>query len=98
MPGRRSGDDSLCALEPVKLVNSAAKQRPRRGILSGSPDLPEHCELTRYRCGLGAWSDWRPQMVSTDHFRQEMLAQFGRAVTQGRIDILINSGELCSSI
>jgi hypothetical protein len=37
-------------------------------------------------------------MVSTDHFRQELLAQFGRAATQGRIDILINSGELCSSI
>jgi hypothetical protein len=37
-------------------------------------------------------------MVSTDHFRQELLAQLGRAATQGRIDILINSGELCRSI
>jgi hypothetical protein len=37
-------------------------------------------------------------MVSTDHFRQELLAQLGRAATQGRVDILINSGELCSSI
>jgi hypothetical protein len=37
-------------------------------------------------------------MISTDHFRQELLAQFGRAATQGRIDILINSGELCRSI
>jgi hypothetical protein len=36
-------------------------------------------------------------MVSTDHFRQELLAQLGRAATQGRIDILINSGELCRS-
>ena len=34
-------------------------------------------------------------MVSTDHFRQELLAQLGRAATQGRIDVLINSGELC---
>jgi hypothetical protein len=37
-------------------------------------------------------------MVSTDHFRQELLAQLGRAATQGRIDVLINSGELCRSI
>jgi hypothetical protein len=36
-------------------------------------------------------------MVSTDHFRQELLVQLGRAATQGRIDILINSGELCRS-
>jgi hypothetical protein len=41
--------------------------------------------------------DWRPQMDSTDHFRQELLAQLSRAATQGRIDILINSGELCRS-
>jgi hypothetical protein len=37
-------------------------------------------------------------MVSTDHFREELLAQLGRAATQGRIDVLINSGELCRSI
>jgi hypothetical protein len=37
-------------------------------------------------------------MVSTDHFRQELLAQLGRAATLGRIDVLINSGELCRSI
>jgi hypothetical protein len=37
-------------------------------------------------------------MVSTDHFRQELLAQLDRATTQGRIDILINSRELCRSI
>jgi hypothetical protein len=36
-------------------------------------------------------------MVSTDHFRQELLAQLGRAAAQGRIDVLINSGELCRS-
>jgi hypothetical protein len=36
-------------------------------------------------------------MDSTDHFRQELLAQLSRAATQGRIDILINSGELCRS-
>jgi hypothetical protein len=56
-------------------------------------------ELTRYRRGLGAWSDWEDaQMVSTDHFRHELLAQLGRAATQGRIDVLINLGELCRSI
>jgi hypothetical protein len=60
---------------------------------------PEPCELTRYRHGLGAWSDWEDeQMVSTDHFRQELLAQLDHAATQGRIDILINSGELYRSI
>jgi UDP-N-acetylmuramyl pentapeptide synthase len=37
-------------------------------------------------------------MVSIDHFRQELLAQMGRAAKQGRIDILINSGELCRSM
>ncbi len=33
-------------------------------------------------------------MVSVDCFRQELLAQMSRATTQGRIDILVNSGEL----
>ena len=82
----------------IKLVNSAAKQRqdPERDFVR-VPDLPEHCELTSYRRELGAWSDWRPQMVSTDHFRQELLAQLGRAATRGRMDILINSEELCRS-
>jgi hypothetical protein len=37
-------------------------------------------------------------MVSMDHFRQELLAQLARATTGGRIDVLINSGELCRSI
>jgi hypothetical protein len=37
-------------------------------------------------------------MVSTDHFRHELLAQLDRAATGGRIDVLINSGELCGSI
>jgi hypothetical protein len=37
-------------------------------------------------------------MVSTDHFRQELLAQLGRAAHGGRIDVLINSGELCRSV
>jgi hypothetical protein len=37
-------------------------------------------------------------MVSFDHFRQELLAQLGRAATGGRIDVLINSVELCRSI
>lgn len=37
-------------------------------------------------------------MVSVDHFRQELLAQMGRAATGGRIDVLINSGELYRSL
>jgi len=37
-------------------------------------------------------------MVSIDHFRQELLVQLRRAATEGRIDILINSGELCRTI
>jgi hypothetical protein len=37
-------------------------------------------------------------MVSTDHIRHELLAQLGRAATQGRLDVLINLGELCRSI
>jgi hypothetical protein len=34
-------------------------------------------------------------MVSTDHFRHELLARLGRASQSGLIDVLINSGELC---
>jgi hypothetical protein len=37
-------------------------------------------------------------MVSIDHFRQELIAQFCRAARAGRIDLLINSGELSRSI
>jgi len=37
-------------------------------------------------------------MVSTDHFRQELLAQMGRAATGGRTDVLINCGELYRSL
>jgi hypothetical protein len=37
-------------------------------------------------------------MVSTDHFRQELLAQLDRAAARGHIDILINSGELSRSM
>jgi hypothetical protein len=36
--------------------------------------------------------------VSTDHFRHELRAQLGRAATQGHIDVLVNSGELCRTI
>jgi hypothetical protein len=46
--------------------------------------------LTRYRRGLGAWLGWRIAMVSTDHFRHELLAQLGRATTQGHIDVTDN--------
>ena len=37
-------------------------------------------------------------MVSVDHFRQELLAQMGRAAKGGLIDVLINSGELYRSL
>jgi hypothetical protein len=37
-------------------------------------------------------------MVSTDHFRQGLLAQMRRASSNGRIDVLINSGELYRSL
>jgi hypothetical protein len=37
-------------------------------------------------------------MVSVDHFRQELLAQMGRAAHGGLIDVLINSGELYRSL
>lgn len=37
-------------------------------------------------------------MVSTDHFRQELLAQMNRAAKVGLIDVLINSGELYRSL
>ena len=37
-------------------------------------------------------------MVSIDHFRQGLLAQMDRAATGGRIDVLINSGDLYRSL
>ena len=37
-------------------------------------------------------------MVSVDHFRQELLAQMGRASASGAIDMLVNSGELHPSL
>jgi hypothetical protein len=37
-------------------------------------------------------------MVSTDHFRQGLLAQMDRASHGGLIDVLINSGELYRSL
>jgi hypothetical protein len=37
-------------------------------------------------------------MVSTDHFRQELLAQMNRAFKGGLVDVLINSRELYSSL
>jgi hypothetical protein len=37
-------------------------------------------------------------MVSTDYFRQGLLAQMGRASHGGLIDVLINSGELYRSL
>jgi hypothetical protein len=37
-------------------------------------------------------------MVSVDHFRQELLAQMGRATKGGLIDVLINSGDLYRSL
>jgi hypothetical protein len=37
-------------------------------------------------------------MVSSDHFRHELLAQLDRAAHGGRIDVLINSGELCRAV
>jgi hypothetical protein len=71
----------------------------KQAILSpaGRWILPAAFSLSS-RCGLNAQSDWRPLMVSIDHFRQELLVQLRRAATEGRIDILINSGELCRTI
>ena len=37
-------------------------------------------------------------MVSTGHFRQGLLAQMRRASSNGRVDVLINSGELYRSL
>lgn len=37
-------------------------------------------------------------MVSTDHFRHELLAQLGRAAKHGHIDVLVNSEDLCRTI
>jgi hypothetical protein len=36
-------------------------------------------------------------MVTIDHFRQELMAQMGRATIHGFLDILVNSGDLYRS-
>jgi hypothetical protein len=41
---------------------------------------------------------WEATLVSVDHFRQELLAQMGRAAHGGLIDVMINSGELYCSL
>jgi hypothetical protein len=38
------------------------------------------------------------QLVSVDHFREGLVAQMGRASKGGRIDVLINCGELYRSL
>ncbi len=40
----------------------------------------------------------RENMVSADHFAQELRAQMSRAAKHGSIDIVINSGELYRSV
>jgi hypothetical protein len=37
-------------------------------------------------------------MVSADHFRQELLAQMGRASSLGQTNIVIASGDLCRAL
>ena len=37
-------------------------------------------------------------MVSIDHFRQELLAQMGRAFDSGAPNVLINAPALCQSV
>ena len=37
-------------------------------------------------------------MVSIDHYRQELVAQLGRAAQMGQIDLLTNAAELCRSL
>ena len=44
------------------------------------------------------WHVWEAYLVSADHFRQELLAQMGRATAHGAIDMLVNSGELYRSL
>jgi hypothetical protein len=41
---------------------------------------------------------WEAAVVSIDHFRQGLLEQMDRAAYGGRIDVLINSGELYRSL
>jgi hypothetical protein len=41
----------------------------------------QQTNLTRYRRELGAWLGLGDAMVSTDHFRQELRAQLGRAAS-----------------
>jgi hypothetical protein len=37
-------------------------------------------------------------MVSTDHFRHELLSQMSRAAALGRTNVLVTVGDLCGSI
>ena len=100
-----SFDGTAVLIRPPRSPVQFCENRGGRGhfrkqaILSpaGRWILPAAFSLSS-RCGLNAQSDWRPLIVSIDHFRQELLVQLRRAATEGRIDILINSGELCRTI
>jgi 5,10-methylenetetrahydrofolate reductase len=37
-------------------------------------------------------------MVSTDHFRHELLSQMSRAAALGRTNVLVTVGDLCGSV
>ena len=41
---------------------------------------------------------WEAQLVSADHFRQELLSRMKRACENGATDVLINSAELRHSL
>jgi hypothetical protein len=45
-----------------------------------------------------ALDSWEVQLVSADHFRQELLSWMKRAVENGATDVLINSAELRHSL
>jgi hypothetical protein len=83
-------------------THSTTRNVPRQVTLSALiQPIASHLyakDLTplRYLCYSAAQR--RHAIGSVDHFKQELLAQMSRAATQGRIDILVNSGEPCRSI
>jgi hypothetical protein len=72
-------NSSLCRWNSLSIANSSVYWRKIGAALYGVTPIPILREA---------------QLVSTDHYRHELLAQLSRAAKQGHINILINSDEL----
>jgi hypothetical protein len=82
------------AYRPIRGRRPFQRRWRPRPKSSPSLDLNDFADEAPYR----RYSHTGHTMVSTDHYRQGLLAQMGRAAAGGRIDVLINCVELHRSL